>query len=69
MNDDIRTTSTVNLVHILCETKDQAMINMVAYELAYRLYSPEYSQKTFEELLTEFGYKKEEKPPVKKLKR
>ena len=65
--DNIKTIPTVILIHILCETKEQSMINMVAYELACRIYVPDNKIKTFEELLTEFGYKTEEKQPVKKL--
>lgn len=65
--DNIKTILTATLIHILCETKEQSMINMVAYELAYRIYVPDNKMKTFEELLTEFGYKTEEKQPVKKL--
>ena len=53
--DNIKTIPTVTLVHI------------VAYELACRIYLPYNKMKTFEELLTEFGYKTEEKQPVKKL--
>lgn len=65
--DNIKTIPTVTLIHILCETKEQSMINMIAYELACRVYVPDNKIKTFEELLTEFGYKTEEKQPVKKL--
>lgn len=58
--DNIKTIPTATLIHILCETKEQSMINMVAYELACRVYVPDNKIKTFEELLTEFGYKTEE---------
>ena len=65
---DIKTTPTVNLVHILCEATDQDIINKIAYELACRVYVPDNSQGiTFEQLLNDFGYKTEEKEN-KKLK-
>lgn len=64
--EDIRKIPTVQLIHILCETQDQGLINIIAYELACRVYVPDNKVKTFEELLTDFGYKKKEKP-VKKL--
>lgn len=59
---DIKTTPTVDLVHILCTTdsKNQYLINMIAYELACRIYIPNNSQGiTFEQLLNDFGYLKE----------
>lgn len=65
--DNIKTIPTATLIHILCETKEQSMINMLAYELASRVYIPDNKIKTFEELLTDFGYKTEEKQKVKKL--
>ena len=67
--DNIKTIPTTTLIYILCETKEQSMINMVAYELTCRTYVPDNKIKTFEELLTDFGYKTEEKQPVKKLTR
>ena len=67
--DNIKQTPTVNLVHILCEATDQGIINRIAYELACRIYVPNNSQgTTFEDLLTNFGYKIEEKENSKKLK-
>ena len=65
--DNIKTIPTITLIHILCEAKEQSMINMLSYELACRTYVPDNKIKTFEELLTDFGYKIEEKQPVKKL--
>ena len=66
--DNIKTTPTVILVHILSEATDQNIINRIAYELACRVYVPDNSQGiTFEQLLNDFGYKtKEEK--IKKLR-
>ena len=63
---DLKTTPTMQLVQILCETQDQGTINLVAYELACRIYVPYNNAETFEELLTKFGYRKEESQ-VKKL--
>ena len=66
---DIKTIPTAKLVHILCEVTDQDIINRIAYELACRIYVPNNSQgTTFEDLLTNFGYKIEEKENSKKLK-
>ena len=69
---EIKTTPTVTLFHILCEATDQTVINMIAYELACRVYVPDNSQQiTFEQLLNDFGYKtiKKEAEPVKSLRR
>ena len=67
--DNIKTTSTKNLIHILCEATDQNVINIIAYELACRIYVPDNSQGvTFEQLLNNFGYKIKEEN-VKQLKR
>lgn len=57
--NNIKTTSTVELVNILCETQDQDLINRIAYELTCRIWVPNKSNKTFEEMLYEFGYKQE----------
>ena len=65
--DNMKTIPTAILIHILCETKEQSMINMLAYELACRVYVPDNKIKTFDELLTDFGYRTEEKQKVKKL--
>ena len=56
--DNIKTTPTKNLIHILCEATDQNIINIIAYELACRIYVPDNNQGvTFEQLLNDFGYK------------
>lgn len=66
---DIKTTPTVNLVHILCEATDQDIINIIAYELACRIYVPDNNQGvTFEQLLNDFGYKIKEED-IRQLKR
>lgn len=65
--DNIKTIPTTTLIYVLYETKEQSMINMLAYELACRVYVPDNKIKTFEELLTDFGYRTEEKQKVKKL--
>ena len=65
--DNIKVIPTTTIIHILCETKEQSMINMLAYELASRVYVPDNKIKTFDELLTDFGYRTEEKQKVKKL--
>ena len=67
--DNIKTTPTKNLIHILCETTDQNIINIIAYELACRIYVPDNNQGvTFEQLLNDFGYKTKEED-IKQLKR
>jgi hypothetical protein len=67
--DNIKQTPTVNLVHILCEATDQNIINIIAYELACRIYVPDNNQGvTFEQLLNDFGYKTK-KEDIKQLKR
>ena len=65
--DNIKVIPTTTIIHILCETKEQSMINMLAYELASRVYVPDNKIKTFDELLTDFGYRTEEEQKVKKL--
>ena len=67
--DNIKTTPTKNLIHILCEATDQNIINIIAYELACRIYVPDNNQGvTFEQLLNDFGYKIKEED-IKQLKR
>lgn len=67
--DNIKTIPTKNLIYILCEATDQNIINIIAYELACRIYVPDNNQGiTFEQLLNEFGYKTKEEN-IKQLKR
>lgn len=67
---DIKTTPTKNLIHILCEATDQNIINIIAYELACRIYVPDNNQGvTFEQLLNDFGYKTIKEEDIKQLKR
>ena len=54
--NNIKTTSTAELINILCETQDQDIINRIAYELTCRIWVPNASE-TFEEMLEKFGYK------------
>jgi len=55
--NNIKTTSTAELINILCETQDQDIINRIAYELTCRIWVPNKSDETFEEMLEKFGYK------------
>lgn len=63
---DLRTTPLVQLPELLLtaeEKGDQLLVNLIAMEIAYRLYVPNKGI-SFEELITQFGYKeiqKEEK--------
>lgn len=59
----IRTTSTVNLVKCLSLSETQEETNILAYELAYRLFVPG-TDISFESLLYSFGWKQisKEKP-------
>lgn len=56
-----------NLMEIANEENNQEMINLLALEVADRLYVPN-PNKTREEFLVEFGYKeiKKEKPKEKR---
>ena len=71
----LKTTPTIVLIDCLTkstEEGDQFLINVFAYEIASRLYVPNNSYKTFEELLKDFGYKQiieEEKPKIYTKKR
>lgn len=55
--NSIKTIPTVELVNILCEAQDQEIINRIAYELTCRIWVPNKSNETFEEMLEKFGYK------------
>lgn len=63
--DNLKTTPTVQLVNKIAETEDQSEINAIAYELACRIYVPNNSQTTFEQMLTNFGYKEVKKLVLK----
>jgi hypothetical protein len=59
---DLRTTplkELINLMEVAAVTSDQSLLNKVAYEVTTRLYIPE-SEKSFDEMLVEFGYSLEE---------
>jgi hypothetical protein len=64
---DLRTTplkELINLMEVAAVTSDQSLLNKVAYEVTTRLYIPE-SEKSFDEMLVEFGYSLEESEPQK----
>jgi hypothetical protein len=70
--NEIRTSPTTLLVNRLTEYADkgdQQAVNIVAYELAYRIYCPFNGQKTFEDVLTSLGYKQieKDKPKIKEI--
>lgn len=70
--DEIRVSPTTLLVNSLTENiekGDQNTVNILAYELAYRIYCPFNGQKTFEEVLTSLGYKtiEKDKPKIKEI--
>jgi hypothetical protein len=51
---DLSKIPTVMLVNAISDATDQRIINIIAFELAKRIYVPGTS-KNFEELLTSFG--------------
>lgn len=65
MNEiELRTIPTVQLVNAIGafeQQGDQAMVNRIAKELAYRIWVPN-SETSFEEMMRSFGYKEPEKP-------
>lgn len=50
--------TTIDLVKILYTSEEQEIINQAALELARRIYIPN-DEVTFEQMLKNFGYKKE----------
>lgn len=71
MLDELRTTPTIQLINDISEWEkqgNQAMVNILAYELACRIYVPN-DNISFENMLADFGYKRleEEKRQQKKL--
>ena len=55
---ELKTTSTVKLIDLwekALDNKNQSYVNVFARELAERIYVPN-EEKTFEDLLAEFGY-------------
>ena len=71
MLDELRTTPTIQLINGISEWEkqgNQAMVNILAYELACRIYIPN-DNISFENMLADFGYKKldKEKRQQKKL--
>ena len=63
---DLSKVPTVMLVNTIADATDQRIINVIAFELAKRIYVPGTS-KNFEELLTSFGWCKIEKEEENKL--
>lgn len=62
-NSSLKTTPTFELIKILdiaIENQEQDLVNILAYEIATRIYIPN-DRISFEEMAAEFGYKKEEK--------
>lgn len=58
--EELRTTPTCILINELIKAdneNNQKIVNIIAYELAYRIYIPN-DEITFEKLLYDFGYKK-----------
>lgn len=69
--DELRTIPTCIIIDELCKADkegNQKLINIYAYELAYRIYIPN-DKNTFEKILTDFGYKKIEKEKILTKKR
>lgn len=56
--DEFKTTPTVTLINMLCESEkngEQKLVNICAYELACRIWVPN-KEKDFKTMLYEFGY-------------
>ena len=63
MLDELRTTPTIQLINGISEWEkqgNQAMVNILAYELACRIYI-QNDNISFENMLADFGYKKLDK--------
>lgn len=63
MLNELRTTPTIQLINDISEWEkqgNQAMVNILAYELACRIYVPN-DKISFENMLADFGYKRLEK--------
>ena len=57
-NNTLKTTPTVKLIDLLEKASNegsQSMVNMIAWELAYRIYVPN-PEKSIGQLAQEFGY-------------
>ena len=68
--EQLKTTPTYQLINILNlaeQASQQDLVNIVACELASRIWVPN-DEVTFEQMATEFGYVKPEEPVQKKLK-
>ncbi len=65
-NHKLKTTPTVNLITLLEQEeikKDQALTNIVVFELASRIYVPN-DETTFDDLLGQLGYKEVEEVKI-----
>lgn len=70
---NVKETTTVGLMNLIPEVETQEELNIIAYELACRIYVPEKGV-NFDDLVRIFGYrtidkKEKEDIPVKKLVR
>ncbi len=66
----LKTTPTANLITLLDDSEikqDQSLTNIVAFELACRIYVPN-TETTFDELLGKLGYKEEPEVEIHKVK-
>ena len=69
-NSFLRTVSTIELVRLINEASnkgEQNLVNVIAYELTYRIWVPN-QETTFEEMLKRFGYISPQEAKEKKKK-
>lgn len=69
-NSFLKTVSTIELVRLINEASnkgEQNLVNIIAYELAYRIWVPN-KETTFEEMLKSFGYISPQETKEKKKK-
>ncbi len=68
--EDLKTTPTYQLINMLnqaAQAEAQDLVNIVAWELAGRIWVPN-DEITFEQMASDFGYVKPEEPKQRKLK-
>lgn len=66
--DALKTVPTVKLIQLISNASnngEQDLVNIYAYELTYRIWVPN-EEKTFEEMLKEFGYVESEAQKLEK---
>ena len=66
----LKTTPTVRLIDIITKAEqdgDQDLVNIIAWELAFRIYVPN-PEKSIGELAQEFGYKEPEAKTLGKVR-